>query len=279
MQGKTAVITGATSGIGQAAAEALARQGARIIFPARDPRKAAAMLERLRGLNPGAEHACVQADLSVIASTVAAGRAILELAPAIHVLINNAGGQFAADAKSRDGIDLTFAVNHMAYFVLTETLRPALPAGARIVSTASEILSAAAYARLARARNPQMRAMGAYFHSKLANVRWTVELARRLAGTGVTANAVHPGGVRTNIGENAGGLLKLFIRVGGIFLHSPESGAAPIIHLAAAPEVEGRTGVYHVRFQPKPLPAHVVEPAALGALWTESEALMARAIG
>lgn len=276
MQGKTAVVTGATSGIGQAAAEALARQGARIIFPARDPNKAGAMLARLRALNPEAEHACVQADLSVIASTLAAGEAIKAQAPVIHVLINNAGGQFAADAKSPDGIDMTFAVNHMAYFTLTEALRPALPPGARIVSTASEILSPGAYARLARARNPQIRAMRAYFESKLANVRWTVELARRLAGTGVTANAVHPGGVRTNIGENAGGLLKLFIRIGGVFLHSPESGAAPIVHLATAPEVEGRTGVYHVRFQPKALPAYVTDPAALAALWEQSEALMAR---
>src|SRR5579859_3827878 len=137
MHGKTVVITGATSGIGQIAAEDLARQGARVVFIARDAAKGREMLNRLVRANPDAAHDWVQADLSTIAAMMAAAEAVTRKLTHIDVLINNAGAIFERRQVTGDGLEMTFAVNHMAYFVVTGCLRPRLAPNARIVSTAS----------------------------------------------------------------------------------------------------------------------------------------------
>src|SRR5580658_9601916 len=193
MHGKTVVITGATSGIGEVAAEALARQGARVVFVARDAAKGRATLDRLIRANPDAAHDWVQADLSTIAAMKAAGKAVARKVSRIDVLINNAGAIFLRREVTADGLEKTFAVNHMAYFVVTGQLRARLAPDARIVSTASNahVYGTLDFDDLQSER--RYSGMAAYARSKLCNILWTRELARRLAGGEVTANCVHPG--------------------------------------------------------------------------------------
>ncbi len=273
MHGKTVVITGATSGIGQVAAETLARQGARVVFVARDAVKARAMLDRLIRANPDAAHDWVQADLSTIAAMKAAGEALLAKAARVDVLINNAGAIFDRREVTADGLEKTFAVNHMAYFVVTDVLRPALGPGARVVSTAStahtfgqldfdDLRSAKGYS-----------AFRAYGLSKLCNILWTSELARRLEGAGVTANCIHPGGVNTGFGDNAKGWLGALFGLGKRFMLTPEQGADTLIYLADSAEVAGRTGGYWVKRAPVQPSAAARDPVAAARLWDVSARL------
>jgi NAD(P)-dependent dehydrogenase (short-subunit alcohol dehydrogenase family) len=244
MQGKTIVITGATSGIGEAAAEALAGKGARIVFVARNADKARALLARLKTINPGADHDWVRADLSTIAAMKAAGLALAEKAPKIDVLVNNAGAMFDRREVTADGLEMTFAVNHMAYFVVTEVLRPNIVAGGRIVSTAS-----GAHAFAALDFDDLQSAKGyagfrTYGRSKLCNVLWTRALARRLEGSGVTANCFHPGGVSTGFGSNLKGPLALILGLAKPFMLGPAQGADTLVYLASSDAVAGKTGGY-----------------------------------
>ncbi len=273
MHGKTVVITGSTSGIGQVAAETLAREGARVVFVARDPAKARTMLDRLIRANPDAAHDWVQADLSTIAAMKAAGEALLAKAARVDVLINNAGAIFDRREVTADGLEKTFAVNHMAYFVVTEILRPALDPGARVVSTAStahtfgrlnfdDLQSAKGYS-----------AFGAYGVSKLCNILWTGELARRLEGAGVTANCIHPGGVNTGFGDNAKGWLGALFGLGKRFMLTPEQGADTLIYLANSAEVADRTGGYWAKRAPVQPSAAARDLAAAARLWDVSARL------
>ena len=270
MRGKTVVITGATSGIGLVAAESLARQGARIVLTARDAARGRAALDRLIRANPDAAHDLVLADLSTIAQMKRAGEALLAKAPRIDVLINNAGAIFERREVTADGLEKTFAVNHMAYFVITEVVRPGLAPDARIVSTAS---TAHAFAKLDFDDLQTARgysAFGAYGRSKLCNVLWTRELARRLSGTAITANCVHPGGVNTNFGSELHGVMGALMSLGKRMMLTPEQGADTLIWLAAAPQAAGRTGGYWTK-------RRMIEPSAAARdaeagrrLWTES---------
>jgi NAD(P)-dependent dehydrogenase (short-subunit alcohol dehydrogenase family) len=273
MHGKAVVITGATSGIGEVAAEALARQGARVVFVARDPAKARAMLDRLIRANPDAAHDWVEADLSTIAAMKAAGKAVARKVSRIDVLINNAGAIFMRREVTADGLEKTFAVNHMAYFVVTAQLRSRLAPDARIVSTASV---AHAYGNLDFDDLQSERGysgMGAYARSKLCNILWTRELARRLAGGEITANCVHPGGVRTGFGGNNRGLMKTLFGLARPFMLSPEQGADTLIYLASSPDVAGQTGGYWVRRRPTQPSAAARDPAAAERLWQVSAGL------
>jgi NAD(P)-dependent dehydrogenase (short-subunit alcohol dehydrogenase family) len=274
MQGKTVVITGATSGIGEVAAESLARAGARIVFVARDPAKAGALLDRLVRANPAAAHGWVEADLSTIAAMKSAGAAVLEKAPRVDVLVNNAGAIFQPRQVTADGLEKTFAVNHMAYFVLTEILRPGLSPGARIVSTASTAHGRATldFDDLQSSRG--YTALGAYSRSKLCNILWTRELARRLEGTGVTANCLHPGVVNTGFGKELpglmGGALAILKR---LFFISSAQGAETIIYLASDPGVAGRTGGYWAKRALVEPSAAARDAAAARRLWDISAKL------
>jgi NAD(P)-dependent dehydrogenase (short-subunit alcohol dehydrogenase family) len=273
MRGKTVVITGATSGIGQAAAESLARDGARVVFTARDPEKARAVLGRLAAANPNADHDWVQADLSTIAAMKAAGAALSARAPRIDVLINNAGAIFDHREVTADGLEKTFAVNHMAYFVVTASLRAALAPGARIVSTASiaHTFGRLDFDDLQSAR--RYSAFGAYGLSKLCNILWTRELARRLEGAGVTANCVHPGGVNTNFAGDARGMIGAVMGLTRRFMLTPAQGTDTLIHLAASPEVAGKTGGYWTRRRLVQPAAAARDPIAARRLWEISAQL------
>jgi NAD(P)-dependent dehydrogenase (short-subunit alcohol dehydrogenase family) len=275
MRGKTVVITGATSGIGEVAAIRLAEKGARILFVAREAARAAATLKKLRHAGPGAAHAFHLADLSCLAEMKRIGT-LLAAEPRIDVLVNNAGAIFNRRRETADGLEMTFALNHMAYFVVTAVLLGKLGRGARIISTAS-----GAHRRGALNFDDLQLRHGyggwrAYCRSKLCNILFTRELARRLAGGGVTANAFHPGFVATRFGDGSGGLIGGFVgaakAVGAI---SPEEGAKTLVHLAASPQVAGISGEYFYQCRPQ-LPAKAArDDAAARHLWEVSERIAA----
>ena len=273
MQGKTVVITGATSGIGEVTAETLARLGARVVFVARDAVKGRAMLDRLIRANPDAAHDWVHADLSTIATMKAAGKALGRKLSRIDVLINNAGAIFERREVTADGLEKTFAVNHMAYFVVTGQLRSRLAPDARIVSTAS---NAHVYGRLDFDDLQSARGysgVAAYARSKLCNILWTRELARRVGGGEVTANCVHPGAVRTGFGENNSGLMKSLFGLARPFMLSPRQGADTLIYLASSPDVTGQSGGYWAKRRPTQPSAAARDPAAAVRLWEVSARL------
>jgi NAD(P)-dependent dehydrogenase (short-subunit alcohol dehydrogenase family) len=247
MQGKVCLITGGTAGIGQVAANALARQGAQVIIVGRSPQRCAEVAAAIRMESGSAQVDYLAADLS---SQEQIRRLAAEFAKRwerLDVLINNAGAFFMRREESPDGIEMTFALNHLNYFLLTDLLLDALKASApaRIVNVSSD---AHRGGRIAF-DDPQFRkkysGWAAYAQSKLANVIFTYELARRLEGSGVSANALHPGFVATNFAKNNGGIYRAAMSVIHLFARSPEQGARTSIYLASSPQVEGISGKYY----------------------------------
>jgi NAD(P)-dependent dehydrogenase (short-subunit alcohol dehydrogenase family) len=272
MQGKTVVVTGATSGIGEVAAIRLAERGARIVLVARDRERAKATIEKIAAANPLVQPGVHLAELSLLSEMKRVGRAIAAAEPKIDVLINNAGGLFSGRSTSRDGLAITFAVNHMSYFVLTNFLLDSLknaPQG-RIVSTSS---SAHSRARI-DFNNLNTYGFDAYCQSKLCNILFTRELSRRLADTRVTANCLHPGFVATRFGNSASPLVSVI--AGGlkaIAAISPENGAKTIIYLASSSEVLGKTGKYWVNCAEKTPSSAAQSDEAAKRLWDISARL------
>ncbi len=275
MKGKTVVATGATSGIGEVAALSLAQMGARIVVIARDEKRAEATLNKLETQAPRLGHSVHLADLSSMAETRRVGQAVARAEARIDVLINNAGAVFSQRRVTPEGLELTFALNHMAYFVLTAELcdRLAASAPARVVSTSSMAHQGASldFSNLQGERG--FNGWKAYGRSKLANIHFTRELARRLAGTGVTANCLHPGFVATRFGDASGGWTSRLMPLVRTLAISPEQGADTIIHLASSPEVEGVTGQYFVKRKIAQPSAAARDDAAAKQLWEASEAL------
>ena len=271
MQGKTVVITGATSGIGEVAAIRLAEKGARIVFTARDKARADDTMAALRKANPSANHALHMADLSRLSEMKRVG-AELAREPQIDVLVNNAGALFNKRLETEDGLEMTFALNHMAYFVITNLLLGKLVAGARIVSVAS---NAHRGARLDFDDLQSRRGYSGfpvYSKSKLCNILFNRELARRLAGTGVTANALHPGFVATRFGNDSGGLMRAVLKVAKpIGAISPEEGAKTIIYLASSPQVAGISGEYFYECKPATPTAEARNDQDAKRLWEISQ--------
>jgi NAD(P)-dependent dehydrogenase (short-subunit alcohol dehydrogenase family) len=223
--------------------------GVRLVLVARDERRGEAMLARLRAATPAIAHAIHYADLSGIAGTRRVAAEIAAAEPRIDILINNAGALFTARQVTADGLEKHFAVNHMAYHVLTEGLRDRLfaSAPARVVNTASGAHLSARLdlddLQIAKRYN----GVQAYRRSKLYNIMWTRELARRWAGRGVTVNCFHPGFVATRYGDESGGLLSYAVRFAKLFAISPEEGAQTLVYLATSPEVAGVSGGYFVK--------------------------------
>jgi retinol dehydrogenase-14 len=213
---------------------------------ARDRARAEQTLGALREAGPGVGHSAFFADMSAIAEVKRVGAEIAAAEPRIDVLINNAGSIFGTRNVTADGLERTFATNHMGYFVLTHALLGRLQAAApaRVVSTAS----GAHFGHRLDFDDLQMtrgyRARTAYGRSKLANILFTRELARRLAGTGVTANCLHPGFVTTGLGQRDNWLFGAVMRIAMLFAGRPEAGAATIVYLASDPAVAGVSGEY-----------------------------------
>ena len=251
LRGRTALVTGATSGIGAETALGLARLGARVGVVGRDPARIAATVDRIRG-ETGAEADSFVADLSEQAQVRRLAEEAGARYPTLDLLVNNAGAIFSERHVTADGFERTWALDHLAYVLLTHELMPRLAAApaARIVNVAS-----AAHTRgridfddLDGAR--RFSAMGSYSQAKLGNVLFTYALARRLSGTRMTANAVHPGVVATGFAGNTHGLLKVAWRLIRPLLITPEKGARTSLHVATAPEVAGVNGRYFARCRP-----------------------------
>jgi NAD(P)-dependent dehydrogenase (short-subunit alcohol dehydrogenase family) len=274
MQGKVCVITGATSGIGLVAAEQLAAMGARLVLVGRDKARGEAAIARIKRRTAGAEIRVHYADLSRLVEMSRLGSEIAAVEPRIDVLLNNAGAMFAARRVTEDGLERTFAVNHMAYFVLTNRLEERLAAAApsRIVNTASDAHRGNTLDFDDLQSERRYRGLTAYGRSKLANILFTRELARRLAGSGVSANCLHPGFVATRIADNNNsGVFRLGVTIAkSLWGLSPERGAQTMVYLASSPEVAGVTGGYFAKSRPATPAAAAQDDAAARRLWDES---------
>ena len=275
MKGKVVVITGGTSGIGQVAAEKLAGMGARIVLVARDNSRADTTLARLRQLGPGVNHTVYFADVSSIGEVRRVGGEIAAAEPRIDVLLNNAGAMFYERQVTVDGLERTFATNHMSYFVLSHSLRPQLAAAApsRIVNTASDAHRGAKLDFDDLQCSKKYKAFTAYGRSKLCNILFTRELARQIAGTGITANSLHPGFVNTRFADGGSGALYQAFRVAKNFALTPEKGAETIIYLASSPDVAGVTGEYFSKCARATPTKEAQDDDAASRLWKESERL------
>jgi NAD(P)-dependent dehydrogenase (short-subunit alcohol dehydrogenase family) len=200
---------------------------------------------------------------------------VLACTDRLHVLVNNAGATLLQRQLSVDGLEATFATNHLAYFLLTGLLLPRLrvSAPARIVNVASD---AHRFGRLELddlQSERRYRAMRVYARSKSANILFTQELARRIAGSGVSANALHPGGIRSNLGRSDGKALEVVRKLVGLFLKTPEEGARTSLYLASSPEVEGVSGRYYAKCRERTPAAHARDPELARRLWERSEEL------
>jgi NAD(P)-dependent dehydrogenase (short-subunit alcohol dehydrogenase family) len=271
MQGKTVVLTGATSGIGAVAALALAARGARLVVVARDAARGVALISRLQAVNPGANHTLHLADLGLLMHQQAVAQAIAAAEPRIDVLVNNAGAAFASAPRSSEGFAPTFVLNHLAYFTLTLPLLPALRAAgaARIINTASRAHRNAPALPAGFGLDALQRdGWRGYALSKLENIWFTRVLARRLAGSDVTVNAHHPGFVASGFGGSLGwpmrplvGMLKRTVA------RTPQQGADTLIWLATAAQMVGSSGGYWANRAPAEPSAAAHDDAAADRLW------------
>lgn len=250
LTGKTCLVTGATAGIGEITAYELARMGARVLVVSRSARRCADTVERIQqGTgNPAVEY--FAADLSSQEQVRRLAEDVLRKLERLDVLVNNAGGLFMRRRESVDGMEMTWALNHLSYFMVTLLLLDCLKssAPARVVNVSSDAHHGAKINFEDLQGRKRYAGYQAYGQSKLANILFTYELARRLEGTGVTANALHPGFVATSFAKNNGPLYALGMTViHRIFAISPEEGARTTVYLAASPEVEGITGQFFVK--------------------------------
>jgi len=272
MQDKVVVITGATSGIGAIAAEKLAAMGARMLVIARNRTRGEATLKRLGETAPGIDHRVYYADLSLVKEMKRVGNEIAAAERRIDVLINNAGALFGKRELTGEGLERTFATNHMSYFVVTERLRERLLASApaRVINTSSEAHRGMKIDLGDLHGSRSYQAFRAYGRSKLCNILFTRELARQLSGTGVTVNCLHPGFVNTRFGDESKGPLSLLFRIAKNFAISPEKGAETMVFLASAKEVAGTTGQYFYQCHSKTSSIEAQDEDAAKRLWEES---------
>ncbi|MEN8159600.1 MAG: SDR family oxidoreductase [Myxococcota bacterium] len=273
---KTIVLTGATSGIGRATALGLARLGTRLILVGRDPGRAEETRAAIRETTARDDVEILLGDFASQAEVRRVADEILARTDAIHVLLNNAGVTLMRRSETQDGLETTFAVNHLAYFLLTGLLLPRILAaapGARIVNVASDAhrFGALDFDDLQSERS--YGGMRVYGRSKTANILFTVELARRLEGRGVTVNALHPGAVATRLGRGHGPVLDLVQRAAGVFMKRPEQGAETSLYLATSPEVEAVTGRYFASCREKEPEAYATDGVSARRLWEISAQL------
>lgn len=277
LEDKVCLVTGATSGIGEETAHALAALGATVVAHGRDAEKGRQIVDRIARATGSAKVSFVRGDLAALAEVLRLGDELDRSLPRLDVLVLNAGLACARRSITADGYETTFAVNHLAPFLLTHLLRAKLErsAAGRIVVVSSEAHRRAHidFDDLMLERGyGQMRA---YSRSKLANLLFTRTLARRLAGTSMTCNALHPGVVRTGIFRDAPALVQgILSTIGRLFLLSPERGAETSVYLASSSGVAGRSGGYYIRCKPAQPSQAAVDDVAAERLWAASAKLV-----
>jgi NAD(P)-dependent dehydrogenase (short-subunit alcohol dehydrogenase family) len=279
MRGRVCLVTGATSGIGKATAHALAALGATVVLVGRDPQKGEATVQKIREDTRNEEVELLSADLSSQTSIRRLSDHVLAEHDRLQVLVNCAGAFFRDRRVTIDGLEMTFALNHLAYFMLTTLLLDLLQesAPARVVNVTSGAHSRGRIDFEDLQGERGYRGQAAYNQSKLANVLFTYELARRLDGTGVTVNCVHPGVVNTNFGrQNQPLAWRLVISMVAPFMRSLKKGAETVVYLSSDPEVESVTGKYFHDLKAKRSSKLSYDPAVAARLWQVSEELTAR---
>jgi NAD(P)-dependent dehydrogenase (short-subunit alcohol dehydrogenase family) len=254
LRGSTVLVTGGTGGIGLATAAALAGHGARVGIVGRSASRGAAAADDVRRRVESAQVEVFTADLSGQAEVRRLAAEVRQRFPRLQVLVNNVGGYWAHRHPTADGLEHTFALNHLAPFLLTHELRSLLaasaPARVVTVSSGAQAMGRIDFDDLQGERS--YHGQRAYNQSKLANVLFTYELARRLEGTGVTATVLHPGVTRTGFGrEDAGRAMQMLYPLVRPFMKSPDQGARTSVYLATSPEVAGVTGVYFANCRPR----------------------------
>jgi len=278
MQNKVVLVTGATNGIGYEAAKVLAGKGATIVGVGRNPQKCADAAQRIKSLTGNARVEFLIADLARQAGVRQVADEFKHKYDRLDVLLNNAGAFFARREESAEGLEMTWALNHLNYFLLTDLLLDVIKASApaRIVNVSSGAHTGAKSINFDDVEFKHgYSGWTVYSHSKLANVMFTYELARRLAGTQITANALHPGFVATGFGHNNGGLMRTGMNVvQKIAAKTPEEGAATSIYLASSPAVEGVTGKYFSDSKETRSSAVSYDVAAQQRLWQLSEEMV-----
>jgi NAD(P)-dependent dehydrogenase (short-subunit alcohol dehydrogenase family) len=275
MHGKTVLITGANSGIGFATATALARMGARILLVCRDARRGADAQAAVAGIAAGAAPKLLITDLSSLRAVRALAEQLHRNFSVIDVLINNAAGMFSERGLTGDGFERTFAVNHLAPFLLTNLVIDLLKAADR-----GRIINVSAESPLGKLDFDNLQGqkrygfLSAYFRSKLASIIFSNELARRLEGSGATVNSMSPGPTKTRFGDNMTGLPALFPLITKRLFPGPETGARTLIYLASSPEVDGVSGKFFFRQRVKPSKPVTQDLEVAARLWRISAELV-----
>jgi NAD(P)-dependent dehydrogenase (short-subunit alcohol dehydrogenase family) len=274
MHGKVCIVTGAASGIGAITAQALAQQGAAVILVDRNSEKGAVTVNQIKRQTGNSAVEFMWADLSAQKEIRRLAQQFRSHYQRLDVLVNNVGAVFAQRQETVDGLEMTFALNYLSYFLLTNLLLDTIKASApaRIINVSSRSHARAQINFDDLQSRSGYHGLQAYAHSKLAIVLFTYELARRLEGTGVTVNALHPGVVATNFGMNNGGIIGLVMRLFRLAFISPEQGAQTSIYLATSPEVEGVTGKYFVKCKAVPSSPASYNTATASRLWQVSAA-------
>jgi retinol dehydrogenase 12 len=275
INGKACLITGGTGGIGLVTARELAKRGASVMIVGRSPEAGEVAVAGIARAGAAGAAEFVAADLSQQSEVCRLAKTAADRFGRLDVLVNNAGGMFRKRTLSADGIEMTFALNHLAYFLLSDLLLPALRAAgrARIVNVASEAHRGVAIDFDNLQGERRYSGWGVYKRSKLANLLFTYELARRTDGGSVSVNAVHPGFVATDIGVRNRLLPAWLWRLASLAAISPEEGAKTSIYVAGSSAVDGLHGKYFVKCQPAESSPQSHDRAAAGRLWAVSEAL------
>ena len=271
------MVTGATDGIGLVTAQKLAERGARVLVVGRNDGKGTAALATIRKVAPAADLAFYRADLSHQADIRRMALQVREAEPQLDVLVNNAGAFFAQRRESADGIEMTFALNHLGYFLLTLQLLDLLRAAqaARVVNVASRAHVGARLDFDDLQGKQHYRGWLAYQRSKLANIMFTRALARRLKGSRIAANALHPGFVRSNFGNDNSAIVRVGLRAAmSVAAIGVEDGARTSLYLADSPEVEGKSGGYYAKCAETQPTLAARDDVAGERLWQISEAMV-----
>lgn len=278
MNGKICLVTGATNGIGKATAQALAQMGATVVMVGRNPAKCAAVMSEIKHSSGNDAVEALIADLSIMAEVQHVAEQFKAKYQKLHVLVNNAGGAFVKRQVTSEGFEKTFALNHLNYFLLTRLLLDTLKASApaRIVNVASNAHKGAQLDFDDLQSEKGRFSLSAYGRAKLATVMFSYELARRLSGTGVTCNVLHPGLVRTGFASNLGvvpsAVIGFFMRFVGL---TPEQGAQTSVYLATSPEVENVSGKYWEKSKVAPSGRAASDEATWTRLWDVSDTMVA----